>query len=131
MPFEVFVLACSIGVTVVQFVLMAIAINLDAGPRWALGPRDEPRTFGRWAGRMKRAFDNQLEGLILFAAAVVVVALAGHSTPFTQWMALLYLAARIAYVPAYASGVAGLRSAVWTVGFVATILLPVSALLFG
>ena len=130
MPFEVSILAWAIVLTVVQFAIMAVAVNVDAGPRWTMGARDRPREFGRLAGRMKRAFDNQLEGLLLFAAAVVVVALADHSTPFTRLMALVYLAARIAYVPAYASGVWGLRSAVWTVGFLATVALPVAALLF-
>ena len=130
MSFEVSILAWAILLTVVQFALMAIAVNRDVGPRWTAGARDEPRAYGRMAGRMKRAFDNQLEGLLLFTAAVVVVALSGHSTPFTQWMATLYLAARIAYVPAYAFPVWGLRSAVWAVGFFATVAMPVSALVF-
>ena len=130
MTFEVSILAWSVLLTVVQFALMAAALKRDVGPRWMGGSRDELRQFGPMAGRMKRAFDNQLEGLLLFAAAVVVVTLSGHSTAFTQWMATFYLAARIAYVPAYAFPVWGLRSAVWSVGFFATVAMVVSALVF-
>ena len=132
MPFEVFILALSILLTALQFAVMAVAVNTDrrVGPRWTMGARDEPRTYGRFAGRMKRAFENQLEGLLLFTAAVTVVALSGQSTAFTGLMATIYLVARLLYVPAYAFHVWGVRSTVWAVGFVATLAMPVAALLF-
>ncbi|MEM9493962.1 MAG: MAPEG family protein, partial [Myxococcota bacterium] len=50
------------------------------------------------------------------------------SSPETGTLALAYLAARIAYVPAYASGIPYLRSAIWAVGFGATMAMAGAAL---
>ena len=72
------------------------------------------------AGRLKRAFDNHFDGLILFTIAVVVVVLGNASSTTTETCAWIYLAARILYVPAYASGIFLVRSLIWSVGFGAT-----------
>ncbi|MEM9780245.1 MAG: MAPEG family protein, partial [Pseudomonadota bacterium] len=81
------------------------------------------------AGRLQRALNNHFEGLILFTLAVVVVTLGQASSGLTQICAWIYVIARIAYVPAYVSGIPGLRSAIWMVGFGATALMIVSVLL--
>ena len=73
--------------------------------------------------------NNHFEGLILFTLAVVVVTLGEQSTSVTQWAAWVFLAARILYVPAYALGLAPWRSAVWGVGFFATLTMIVAALI--
>lgn len=117
---------------VVQYVLMSVPANLELGTRKTLSPRDgldlakevSPRT-----GRLIRALDNHFEGLILFTLAVVVVTLSGQSTAFTAAMAWLYLAARIAYVPAYAFGLSPWRSLIWVTGFTATVLMLGAALI--
>jgi uncharacterized MAPEG superfamily protein len=80
------------------------------------------------AGRLTRAMDNHFEALILFTIAVVVVVLGDASTPATAAAAWIYLVARILYVPAYASGVYLLRSLIWMVGFVATLVMLLAAL---
>ncbi len=116
---------------VVQYVLMSVPANLELGTRRTLSPRDgvdltnkvSPRT-----GRLIRALDNHFEGLILFTLAVVVVTLSEQSTAFTAAMAWIYLAARIAYVPAYAWGLSPWRSLIWAVGFFATVLMLLAAL---
>lgn len=128
---EITALALAGLLQAVQFVLMAAPANAQAGPERTTGPRDEPLHLTGLAGRLKRAMDNHFEGLILFTLAVVVVTLAGASNGFTAAMAWAYLAARVAYVPAYAYGLSPWRSVIWTVGFAATIAMIVSALLFG
>jgi uncharacterized MAPEG superfamily protein len=72
---------------------------------------------------------NHFEGLILFTIAVVVVTLAEASSPLTTACAWTYLAARILYVPAYAFGWVPWRSAFWTVGLGATIVMLVAVLI--
>jgi uncharacterized MAPEG superfamily protein len=114
---------------VVQYVLMAVPVNKQLGTAYTGGNRDEPRVATGMAGRMKRALDNHFEGLIMFTLAVVVVTLGGRSSALTEYCAWAYLAARVAYVPAYASGVPLLRSAIWTVGFAATVIMLVVAIL--
>ncbi len=120
----------------VQYVLMAIPANLELGPAKTLSPRD-PARLGKplveqvspVTGRLHRAMNNHFEGLILFTLAVVVVTLGNQSTPVTQTAAYIYLAARVLYIPAYAFGLAPWRSAIWFVGFAATVTMIVAALI--
>lgn len=113
----------------VQYVLMAIPVNLQLGTRYTGGNRDEQRQPEGVAGRLFRALNNHFESLILFTIAALVVTLGDASTELTRTCAWVYLGARVLYVPAYASGVFLLRSLIWTVGFVATVILLVVALL--
>ncbi len=115
----------------VQFTLFAILANIDLGPGYTSSPRDRPpsREMSILTGRLQRALNNHFEGLILFTLAVVVVTLGNQSTPVTQYAACTYLGARILYIPAYALGWRPWRSAIWAVGFCATLTMIVAALL--
>ncbi len=74
--------------------------------------------------------NNHFEGLILFhPRPVVVVTLSGQSTTVTHYAAWAFLGARILYVPAYAFGWRPWRSAIWAVGWFATLTMMVAALL--
>lgn len=128
MPVELKVLGYAALLQFVQFVLMAVPVNKQLGPRYTGGNRDEQKQPWGVAGRLKRALDNHFEGLILFTIAVVVVVLGEASTPATEAAAWTYLLARVAYVPAYASGVFLIRSLIWMVGFVATLVMLLAAL---
>ncbi|MEM6819133.1 MAG: MAPEG family protein [Pseudomonadota bacterium] len=128
MPVEVKILGFAALLQYVQFILMAIPVNLQLGTDYTAGPRDEQKVAKGMAGRLKRAMENHFEALVLFAIAVVVVVLSESSSGLTQNCAWVYLAARIAYVPAYASGVYLLRSVVWAVGFLATLFMLIAAL---
>jgi len=128
MPTEIKVLALAGLLQVVQFVLMAISVNLQLGVRYTGGDRDEQRTPTGVPGRLYRALGNHFEALILFTLAVVVVVLGDASSPLTEACAWTYLAARVAYVPAYASGVYGVRSLIWFVGFGATAVMLLAVL---
>ncbi len=113
---------------VVQYGLFSVAANLQVGPRYAAGPRDEHRPLTGAAGRLQRALQNHFEALILFTPAVLVVSLAGQSTPFTAGCAWVYLAARVLYIPAYAFGWVPWRSVIWAAGFLATVAMLIAAL---
>jgi len=128
---ELYALAFAILLQAVQFVLMALPANMELGTRYTLSPRDEepPREMSRRTGRMYRALNNHFEGLILFTAAVVLITVSDQSSWFTAMCAWAYLAARIAYVPAYVQGWVPGRSIVWAAGFAATILMTLAALI--
>jgi len=128
MLIEVKILAYAALLQVLQLLLMAVPVNLQLGPRYTAGPRDEERKATGQAGRLKRALDNHFEGLILFTIAVLVVVHGEASSQWTAACAWAYLIARIAYVPAYMSGVYMLRSLIWVVGFLATVLMIIAAL---
>lgn len=128
---EVTVLGLAVLLAVAQFVPFAILANLELGTRWTAGPRDvaRPRELSPVAGRLERAFNNHIEGLVLFSAAVLVVTAGGQADGITAACAWTYLAARVAYVAAYAGGIPYLRSAIWTVGMLATLVMVSAALL--
>ncbi len=115
----------------VQFVLFAVPANLELGTRYTSSPRDRApeRPLSTLTSRLQRAMNNHFEGLILFTLAVVVVTLSGQTSPLTATLAYTYLIARILYVPAYAMGLAPWRSAIWAVGWFATLALMLTALI--
>ena len=115
----------------VQLNLFAVPANLELGTGYTSSPRDAPpsRPLSTLTGRLQRAMNNHFEGLILFTLAVVVVTMGNQSTVVTQNAAWVYLVARVLYIPAYAYGLRPWRSAVWGVGFIATLTMIVAALI--
>ena len=116
---------------VVQYVIFAVPANIELGTGYTSSPRDRPpsRQMSVVTGRLQRAMNNHFEGLILFTLAVVVVTLGNQSTPTTHAAAWTYLASRILYVPAYALGLRPWRSAIWGIGFGATLTMLIAALI--
>ncbi|MFC3630349.1 MAPEG family protein [Paracoccus angustae] len=128
MTAELTVLALAGLLQGIQFAAFSVAANMQVGPRVAMGPRDDAPQLKGTAGRLQRAFGNHFEGLILFTLAVVAVTLGGQASAVTGACAWIYLAARILYVPAYVLGWVPWRSAIWAVGFGATMTMILAAL---
>lgn len=136
MTTELTVLTLAALLQVVQFVLMSVPANLELGQGKTLGPRDPDRLgkplieqVSARTGRLFRALNNHFEGLILFSIACLVITVSGQSTGLTGTCAWIYLIARVLYVPAYAFGWVPWRSLIWAVGFLATTIMLVAALL--
>ncbi|MCA1775909.1 MAG: MAPEG family protein [Loktanella sp.] len=121
----------------IQFVLMSVPANRELGTGKTASPRDPQRMGGKRldemvsprTGRLFRALNNHFEALILYTIAVVVVVLGDKTTGFTAICAWTYLGARVLYVPAYAFGWVPWRSAIWLVGFGATMLMLLSTVI--
>ena len=128
MAVELKVLGYAALLQFVQFILMAIPVNVQLGVAYTGGNRDVQKQATGVPGRLKRALENHNEGLILFTIAVLVVVLGDASSPLTAQCAWVYFWARVLYIPAYISGVFGLRSLVWGVGFAATAVMLIDAL---
>jgi uncharacterized MAPEG superfamily protein len=81
------------------------------GTKWNMGARDEelppPQPI---VGRLARAQANYFETFPIFAAAALIVALAGLGDRWTAIGAWLWLAGRIVYLPLYAMGVPVVRT---------------------
>ena len=121
---------------VLQFVLMSVPANLELGPGKTMSPRDRSKLGGSLeeqvsekTARLIRAMNNHFEGLILFTIACVVVTLSDSSNQITATCAYAYLTARVLYIPAYYFGWRPWRSLIWMVGFGATTLMLLAALL--
>ena len=127
---ELLALTLAALLQVVQYALFAIPANRDLGVGYTSSARDRAptRQLSQFASRMQRAFNNHFEGLILYTIAVLVVTLSNQSTATTQFAAYTYLAARVLYIPAYAFGWRPWRSAIWFVGFLATLTMLIAAL---
>ncbi|WP_424933175.1 MAPEG family protein [Amaricoccus macauensis] len=130
MTSELLVLGLAALLQAVQFAIYAVRANLELGTDKTLGPRDEDISQGlsTRTARLKRAADNHLEALPLFTIAVVLVSFTEVGNGFTALCAWSYLVARILYVPAYALGLSPWRSVIWAVGFLATMLMILMAL---
>lgn len=128
MPYELEALGYAGLMWVLHFLITAFAGMGQLGLPYLLGNRDEQKTMSGVGGRLQRAMANYNEGLLLFGVAVVVVTLSQSSNATTEMCAGIFLLARLLYIPAYASGVFLIRTAVWAVGFFATLVMLVTAL---
>jgi uncharacterized MAPEG superfamily protein len=106
--------------------LTGMMTQLDMG--YLLSSRDQHRTLEGMLGRTDRALDNSVIALVLFAIPILVMGLRDTYTGQSLLAAQVFLAARIVYIPAYIFGIIGLRTGVWLIGFLATLLLYFLAL---
>jgi uncharacterized MAPEG superfamily protein len=112
---EIWVLGWSVALLLVQVGLQAVA-SYDLGPAYLLGPRDEKRKSKNiLAGRFHRALKNLLETYPAFVALVLALAVTGKTGGLAATGALLWLAARIVFVPVYAAGIPVVRTLLWLV----------------
>ena len=81
------------------------------GTKWNMGARDEelppPRPI---VGRLARAQANVLETFPVMAAAILIVSAADLESRWTAIGALLWLGARVVYLPLYAAGIPVVRT---------------------
>lgn len=117
---ELTILGWTLVLAVVQVLLPGMLRTRETGVDYNASARDAPSPVpvGVVTARLIRAQHNLFETLPLFAAAVLIAHVAGRNGDLTYWGAVLYLAARVAYVPLYAAGIPVIRSLVWAVGLV-------------
>lgn len=105
---------------------LAIAASFNTGQRglaWGVGARDgDPPPVSAVAARLDRAFKNFLETFGFFAAAVLLLHATGRGNANSAMGAQLYFWARVAYVPAYATGIPFVRTLVWAAALVGIVL---------
>jgi uncharacterized MAPEG superfamily protein len=118
MTSELIVLAWGCVLALVHIFVAVRFKTRQYGTKWNVGARDEelPPPLPM-VGRLARAQANFFETFPIFAASVLVVAVAGLDDRWTAVGAWLWLAARIVYLPLYALGVPVVR----TIAFLASI----------
>lgn len=111
MTTELTILGWTLLLALVQLFIPAWLRDKETGRSYNVGPRDEPGPpIGKVTGRLQRAHRNLLETLPVFSGAILIAHVANKEGILTLWGAIIYLAARIVYVPLYAWGVPVLRS---------------------
>lgn len=129
MSTELTVLAWSCLLAIVHIWLPIRAKTRQYGLKWNMGPRDEAQAApNALAGRLERAQANFFETFPLMLAAVAIVSLADLEGRWTGIGAMLWLGARVLYLPLYAFGVSVFRSLAWTASVVGILMVLYPAL---
>jgi len=124
MTAELTILGWTLVLALVQIFLPSIARTRETGPTYNMSARDEPGPpVGKVTGRLQRAQANLFETLPLFAAAVLILHVTAQHNTLTLYGSIMYLAARVLYVPLYAMGIPVVRTLVWSVSLLGLLML--------
>ena len=113
MTLELQYLVYGVILLIAHTLIQATFSDLSKGLGWALGPQDEKRDQNVVAGRIERSLRNYLETFPAFAALALILAVSELGNATSALGAAVWFWARIAYIPAYASGVPLVRSVAW------------------
>ena len=101
----------------------ALIFRWRYGIRYAASARDEELPEGELLGRAERALKNFQETWPVFITLALIGQLAMPGEPLMFWGAIVWFAARIAYLPLYLFGVFMIRSLVWNVSLLGLIIM--------
>ncbi len=124
MSTELIVLAWGCILALVHIFAAGNAKTKQYGTKWNMGPRDgdlpPPNPL---VGRLMRAQANFFETFPLVVAAILIGSIASISTRWTAIGAIIWIAARVVYLPLYAAGVPGVRSLAFLVSLVGLLMI--------
>ena len=120
---EILVLAWGCILALVHIFAAVRFKTRQCGTKWNVGARDEelppPQPI---VGRLYRAQANFLETFPIAAAAILMVVVTGRTGSLTEIGAILWLAARVIYLPLYAAGVPVVRTIAFLLSVVGILL---------
>jgi len=93
-------------------------------------PRDSQARLEGWARRAQAAHENSFEAFPIFLGGVLIAHLSGALPGIASLLAVAFVAIRPVYAAVYILGIGWLRTALWTLGFAASLglyLLPALA----
>ena len=123
MKSELTLLVCAVALAFVQLLIAVGAAIAQVGLPTVVGNREDmPRLTGL-AGRADRAYWNMFESLLLFAALVLVAAVAGKTNAQTFLGAQIFIWARLAYAVIYLVGIPIARTMAWGVAVIGLLLI--------
>ncbi len=124
MAIELTILAWGCVLALVHVLAAGRARTNQYGTKWNVGARDEtmPEPTPQ-VGRLERAQSNYFETFPIVAAAILIDAVAGLFSQWTAIGAMLWLAARIIYLPLYAAGIPVVRTLIFLASIVGVLML--------
>ncbi len=120
---ELTYLVYAVILLIAHMLIQATLSDLSKGLPWALGSQDEPREQNAIAGRVDRALRNYVYNFPAFIALVLILTVTETNTASTATGAALWFWARVAYIPAYASGIPLVRSIAWFASLVGLLMM--------
>lgn len=118
----------SVILTFGQMLVAAMGANQAVGINTLAGNREGLPEIKGWAGRAKRAHLNMVENMVLFAALVLIAAVAGKANAMTAMGAAIFFWGRVAYAVIYVAGITWLRTAAWFVSVIGMVLIAIELL---
>lgn len=115
---ELTLLVCAVGLAFLQILVAVLLALPQVGLPALLGNREDTPPLTAAADRAQRAYRNMLESLLLFAALVLVAAVAGKTNTTTLLGAQLFIWARLAYAVIYVIGIPLLRTLSWFIAVI-------------
>ena len=123
MTVELKMLIWSSALALAQMIVALLAALRQVGLVPLAGNRDNFPPLEGVAARARRAQQNMLENLAVFATLVLVAQVAGKTNATTALGAQLFFWARLVYAPVYVVGIPWVRTAIWAVSFVGMVLI--------
>ena len=117
------ILVCSVALTFVEVLVAMMAAKAQVGLGVLAGNRDGLPPLVGFAGRARRAHQNMLESLVLFAALILVAQIAGKANANTLLGAELFFWGRLAHWLIYLIGIPWLRTIAWLVSVIGLIVI--------
>ena len=116
MPVEIRIAAFGALLLFVHIFATIRAKTAQYGRAWNISPRDGPMPPpNATVGRLERAQTNFAETFPIAIVALLGVVVAERTSQWTAIGGWLWLGARVAYLPAYAFGVTGVRTLLYAV----------------
>jgi uncharacterized MAPEG superfamily protein len=121
---ELFWLTLTVILTGILWVPYAINRSQVRGLSGAMAnPSRGDKPHAPWATRLMFAHDNAVENLVIFAPLVLILNALDYSTTWTALAAAVFFWARVAHAIVYTLGIPVFRTAAFTVGFLAQVVL--------
>jgi uncharacterized MAPEG superfamily protein len=120
---ELMLLLDAVVLAVVQMLIATVGAQLQVGLPTLVGNRENLPELKGWAGRARRAQNNMLENLILFATLVLVAVVTGKTNEATLVGAQMFFYSRVLYALVYLIGIPWLRTLVWGVSMAGLIVM--------
>ena len=124
MAIEIICLVWSVVLGLAHILIAGQSRTKELGTKWNTSARDgEQPLLSIMTNRLFRAQANFFETFPLFAVLILVTAVTQLYSIYSQVGAILYLIARVIYLPLYAFGIPYLRTIVWLISLLGIILI--------
>ena len=101
----------------------SLILRAQRGIPFAVSARDEAPAKSDLEARADRALKNYQETWLVFVILILIAHLAMPGDALIFWGAIVWGAARIAYLPLYLAGTYGIRSLVWNVSLIGLLMM--------